>query len=782
MVCEANAFMICEAIPVERPQDVAFVGKGKIYLNLEEPQILRGIDTEFTKQLHARDILSFCGASVEVAEVISDTLVKIKKPLETEAVIASLTSLDPTDNTTPVGVGYKIMPHLDQSGMFHAVVERLHKGECVGIFPEGGSHDRTEFLPLKAGVAIMALSAMDQHPGLDVKIVPVGLNYFNADKFRSRAVIEYGDVISIPPEMIDRYKKGGAEKRGAVAFLLDTIYTNLKAITVTTPDYETLMVVQAARRLYKPDNRKLDLDKNLILARKFAEGYEKFKDVPEIVELKRNVLRYNLLLKYYGIRDHQVDKTHVDRTYALRKLLKRGFELLFIAFLGLPGFTLTFPIAFTAKRIANAKMKGMASSLVFLGFLDGFSNGRMFDAEAKATSSVKIEGRDVVATWKVLTTVFLVPVFWTFYTFCSFLIAFFAYGFTAKQSFHICLVVSAILPFLTWATIRCYDHGIDVLKSFRPLTMTLVSKSSAQQLRDLRQELRASVVHVVEELGPKAFGPDFQKDRIFKEATDYASVVARKMARSETIRADAVKYDNFSDSDFDDNIGPFKVPKEMLNKKGEKEKDSEAKAALVVPPTPITPTTPTPPVAQGCYSASCRAGGECYSFSCPRRRALSKIAILVGEDQDHHPALPTSAHVVDRLFAASDSSIRTPSLRSVSSVSSVSSSIKREIRKHQALDDITREMEGVATPVLTSFDHDTPDWERVPTPDVAGSYKIGGGSVDANSYAAGYVAGLNAGLRHRAPGVGAAPPSPVTPGEGSEPATPKGLSRLRVGV
>lgn len=66
--------------------------------------------------------------------------------------------------------------------MFQSVTERLAEGKCVGIFPEGGSHDRPEFLPFKAGAAIMALTAMDKHPGLDVKIVPVGLNYFHGDR------------------------------------------------------------------------------------------------------------------------------------------------------------------------------------------------------------------------------------------------------------------------------------------------------------------------------------------------------------------------------------------------------------------------------------------------------------------------------------------------------------------------------------------------------------------------------------------------------------------------
>ena len=47
----------------------------------------------------------------------------------------------------------------------------------MGIFPEGGSHDRTDLLPLKAGVALIAYQAMLEH-GIEIYIIPCGLNYY----------------------------------------------------------------------------------------------------------------------------------------------------------------------------------------------------------------------------------------------------------------------------------------------------------------------------------------------------------------------------------------------------------------------------------------------------------------------------------------------------------------------------------------------------------------------------------------------------------------------------
>ena len=66
------------------------------------------------------------------------------------------------------------------------MVDKIGAGEAIGIFPEGGSHDRSDMLPLKAGVTLMALGALEKYPGLDLQIIPCGLNYFNAHKWRSK--------------------------------------------------------------------------------------------------------------------------------------------------------------------------------------------------------------------------------------------------------------------------------------------------------------------------------------------------------------------------------------------------------------------------------------------------------------------------------------------------------------------------------------------------------------------------------------------------------------------
>jgi 1-acyl-sn-glycerol-3-phosphate acyltransferase len=71
-----------------------------------------------------------------------------------------LIAAQPVDPGIPAPAEFKVIPHVDQSHLYKEVTASLAQGTCICLFPEGGSHDRADLLPLKAGVAVMALSAM----------------------------------------------------------------------------------------------------------------------------------------------------------------------------------------------------------------------------------------------------------------------------------------------------------------------------------------------------------------------------------------------------------------------------------------------------------------------------------------------------------------------------------------------------------------------------------------------------------------------------------------------
>ncbi|QKX55741.1 uncharacterized protein TRUGW13939_02839 [Talaromyces rugulosus] len=503
------------AVPVSRAMDNMKVGAGKIYLPdpINEPTLLRGYGTKFdgpgfepegTIHLPTINEKSY---SATIAEIRGPEELVLKKPIKEKDALYQLTGRDDiTDDGKFTGTAsengssdfqgskFKVAPHVDQTAVYKAVFGRLSHGGCIGIFPEGGSHDRPELLPLKAGVAIMALGSLAENPDSGLKIVPCGMNYFHAHKFRSRAVVEFGTPIDIPPELVEKYKRG--ERREAVGELLDTIYHSLLSVTVNGPDYKTLMVVQAARRLYNTKGKKLPLPMVVELNRRLVRGYTHYKGDPRIIKLENSIESYNKELRLLGLRDHQVEYANFSIIQVLFTLVYRLSKLTLLTVGTLPGLILFAPVFVATKSISRQKSK-----------------------EALAASTVKLQGRDVMATWKLLVALAFAPAVYALYTT---LFTYWTYrnriqGYVPEwvPLWAMVLLGVVLFPTITFAALRIGEVGMDIVKSLRPLILSLnpSSANTLVKLRTRREELSHEVTEVINTLGPDLF-PDFDSARI----------------------------------------------------------------------------------------------------------------------------------------------------------------------------------------------------------------------------------------------------------------------------
>ncbi len=167
---------------------------------------------------------------------------------------------------------YKVLPKIDQKEVFTNVFQRLNEGGCIGIFPEGGSHDQTKLLPIKPGVAIMALGAMEKNPDVPVTIVACGLKYFKPYKFRSQVVIEFSEPYTIERELAEEFK---VSKRDACSKLMTKIERRMNEVMLTAENYEELQAIILARRFYlhKNDEGKYSIEDIDTLYKRFSKGF-----------------------------------------------------------------------------------------------------------------------------------------------------------------------------------------------------------------------------------------------------------------------------------------------------------------------------------------------------------------------------------------------------------------------------------------------------------------------------------------------------------------------------
>lgn len=471
------------SIGVNRAQDNMKRATGKIFIKDMEndPTRIHGIGTKFTQECMVKGLIGLPNSlgNVDIKEIISDNELVVRKEfnLKKSSKVAKLL----TESTE-----FKVADKIDQKYVYEQVFEHLAHDGCIGIFPEGGSHDRTTLLPLKAGVAIMALGAMAHKPGLNVKIVPCGMNYFHPHKFRSRAVIEFGSPIEIPADLVEKYSNPETN-RDVVKSLLDIIQDGLKAVTVQCDNYETLMVVQASRRLYQANfAQRLPLPLIHEFNRRIIQGYEHYKDNERVIQIKEKVLKYNKLLKYYHLPDHLVENAEINVIRNFFILIYRSIKILCLSILALPGTVLFSPVFISARIISKKKAK-----------------------EALAGSVVKIKARDVLATWKILISMVFAPLLYIFY---STIITVYCYKkqYFANRSLILIFIASYLASAsVTYAALIVGEQGMDIFKSLTPLYLSIVDPISLNNLKIERRELAAEITEVIDELGVKLYPDDF---------------------------------------------------------------------------------------------------------------------------------------------------------------------------------------------------------------------------------------------------------------------------------
>ncbi|KAF8636629.1 hypothetical protein AX17_003438 [Amanita inopinata Kibby_2008] len=489
---------LMDSIPVSRAADTAVAGTGRIWISSADPCLVQGDGTKFLSEFTPRMQIMLPkyvnSAVAEVSEVISDTQLRIRREFGGDSGKGTTRIREKMAELKEDGISgldFQRLPFLDQSEMYRHVYDCLKRGGAIGIFPEGGSHDRTDLLPLKAGVSIMALGAMANDPNVQVKIVPVGLSYFHAHRFRSRAVVEFGTALTVPSEYIEMFKQGGTQKREAVSKFLDLIYDALKTVTIRAPDYDTLMLIQAVRRLYKTPSQHLTLGQVVELNRRLLEGYTHFKDESRVQKLRTDVLKYNRLVRDLGLRDHQVPRAQKASWKTLGLLGYRLALLTIWTILALPGTILNGPMFILASVISRRKAK-----------------------EALAASVVKIAGRDVLATWKVLIALGVTPVLYAFYAFLATMVAVRAQA-PLKWKIWTPFLVIIALPVMNYAALKFGEAGMDVLKSLRPLVIALIpgQQRSLDRLKAMRKQLANEVASLINDFGPRLY-VDFNESRI----------------------------------------------------------------------------------------------------------------------------------------------------------------------------------------------------------------------------------------------------------------------------
>jgi glycerol-3-phosphate O-acyltransferase/dihydroxyacetone phosphate acyltransferase len=235
------------------------------------------------------------------------------------------------------------------------------------------------------------------------------------------------------------------------------------------------------------------------LNRRLVQGYERYKDDPRIVELKKEVNAYNGKLKALGLRDHQVQYAKMHPITAFGLFWYRLGKLLFLSLLVLPG-TLLFSLVFIVTKVVSIKKA----------------------KEALAASNVKVQARDVMATWKLLVAMAVAPMAYAWYV-C---LGLYWYSYNNCNGYipagipkrYLILPQLIVYVTVTYGALRFGEVAMDILKSLGPLwkMMNPFSNNEVVKLQERRENLAQRVNDIINELGPEMY-EDFHSKRIIEE-------------------------------------------------------------------------------------------------------------------------------------------------------------------------------------------------------------------------------------------------------------------------
>ena len=294
-------------------------------------------------------------------------------------------------------------------------------------------------------------------------------------------MLDFGEPIELEQSLVAAYREGGNAKREACNQVLELAQKAIEAVTVTTPDYETMQLLWAARRLYKPEHLRLTMEQTQQLSIRFSEAYVALRDDADVVGLRQKVEAYNKQLHSFGIRDHEiVSASNRTRGESFRRLVMLvALWVLETVFL-FPFMIMGLPILGACRAVSAQQAR-----------------------KAVKSSSVKVKGNDVLATWKILTALAVVPITFALYAVVLGVVL------GAREG----LAIWLLLPVIMLLSLRIWDHYLRVNRAIPGLVAAIRDPERGSKLytmrRQLKREIRAFVARASDQ---------FKLPRMFTEA------------------------------------------------------------------------------------------------------------------------------------------------------------------------------------------------------------------------------------------------------------------------
>ncbi|MBL4667891.1 MAG: 1-acyl-sn-glycerol-3-phosphate acyltransferase [Flavobacteriales bacterium] len=249
--------------------------------------------------------------------------------------------------------------------VFKACYERLSNNGVIMIFPEGTSESERRLRKIKTGAARIALgTAKENNYNLNIKIVPVGLNYTKSSRFRSELYIQFGKPLETK-NYIENYK---TEEVSTAKKLTADIEENIKNLIIDIENDEYEVLVERIESLYKSQLLKNNSGTfaSVEISKGIYEAIQHYQKADAILfnKMKTKIDDYFLNLKELNISDRTLQKGS-----QLRNLGQYFLKSILILILGFPLWLFGYVNSFIPFKLPRTLALKITDSEAFYGAL-----------------------------------------------------------------------------------------------------------------------------------------------------------------------------------------------------------------------------------------------------------------------------------------------------------------------------------------------------------------------------------------------------------------------------
>ncbi len=177
---------------------------------------------------------------------------------------------------------------VDYRTFFGACLDALKAGECIAIFPEGISLPQPHMAQVRTGAVRLFFLAREQ--GLQVPIIPVGINYEYGSIFRTPVMVSFGESLATAPQWAGQ----DGNPREAVQGLTRDLAEALDQLVFQADDHRDRELILLLERIYRADADSGAWPQRLSRLKAFAAGLKALRrsHPKKIRRLRHLLVRY----------------------------------------------------------------------------------------------------------------------------------------------------------------------------------------------------------------------------------------------------------------------------------------------------------------------------------------------------------------------------------------------------------------------------------------------------------------------------------------------------------